>query len=64
MKKLNIKPIEGFDCMAFKRKAQAQIYQEIKDMTAEEEIAYFHRKAREGKMGAIWRKLQRKPVAR
>lgn len=64
MKKLKVKPIEGFDCIAYKRKVQEQIYQETKDMTPEEEMAYIRRKAHEGKMGEIWRKLQRKPVTR
>jgi hypothetical protein len=56
-----IKPIEGFDCMAFKRKVQAQIYKEIKDMTAEEEMAYFHKNARESE---IWRRFAKKPATR
>ena len=61
MKKLNIKPIKGFDCMAFKRKVQAEIYQEIKDMTAQEELAYFHKKASESQ---IWRKFSKKHAVR
>ena len=56
-----MRPIEGFDCMAFKRKTQAQIYKEIKGMTAEEELAYFRRKTRES---GTWRKFQKKTVAR
>jgi hypothetical protein len=60
MKKLNIKPIEGFDCMAFKRKVQAEIYQEIKGMTANEQIAYFRKEARASE---IWRRFSKKPVA-
>jgi len=30
-----------FDCLEMKRKIQAEIYSEIKDMTAEERISYF-----------------------
>ena len=60
MSKLNIKPIKGFDCIAFKRKVQEQIYQETKDMTPEQEMEYIHRNARESK---IWRRFAKKPVA-
>jgi len=31
-----------FDCLEMKREIQAKIYAEIKDMTAEERISYFH----------------------
>ena len=30
-----------FDCLEMKREIQAKIYAEIKDMTADERIAYF-----------------------
>ena len=36
-------PIPGFDCMKMKREIQARIYEEIKDMTAAERIAYFNK---------------------
>ena len=32
-----------FDCMEMKRKAQERIYEETKDMTLEEELAYWER---------------------
>lgn len=35
-------PIPGFDCMKMKREIQAKIYKEIKDMSPEEQIAYFN----------------------
>jgi len=31
-----------FDCLEMKREIQAKIYEEIKDMTVEERILYFH----------------------
>lgn len=55
------KIIEGFDCIAFKRKVQEEIYQETKDMTPEEELEYIHRQVQESE---IWRKFQKKPAAR
>jgi len=31
-----------FDCLKMKAEIQAEIYAKIKDMTAEERVAYFH----------------------
>lgn len=61
MSKLNIKPIEGFDCIEFKRQVQEKIYQETKDMTPEQYLEYVHRNAQESE---IWRKFARKPATR
>lgn len=36
-------PIPGFDCVKMKHEIQAKIYEEIKDMSPEEQIAYFNR---------------------
>lgn len=47
-----------FDCIAFKRAAQLQIYEEIKDLSREEEIKYFHNKAETGPFREWW--LRRK----
>ena len=32
-----------FDCLKMKEEIQAKIYEEIKDMSAEEELAYFNK---------------------
>ena len=40
-------PIPGFDCVKMKDDIQAQIYEEIKDMTSEERVAYFNRAGNE-----------------
>jgi len=37
--------IPGFDVLKWKAETQARIYQDIKDMTSEEQIAYFRRGA-------------------
>ncbi len=42
-----IQPIPGFDCVKMKHDIQAKIYEEIKDMTADERIAYFRRGSEE-----------------
>lgn len=36
-------PIPGFSCLKMKEEIQAKIYEEIKDMSPEEQIAYFNR---------------------
>ena len=36
-------PIPGFDCLKMKHEIQAKIYEEIKNMSPEEQIAYFNR---------------------
>jgi hypothetical protein len=48
----------GFDCVGFKRKVQAEIYQEIKGLSAEEEIEYFRRWAAKGPLGKWWKALE------
>ena len=48
-----------FDCVAFKRRAQARIYERIKDLTPEEEAAWFRRAAESGPFAEWWRSLDR-----
>ena len=52
------KTIKGFDCVEFKRNAQRRIYEEIKDLSVAEQIAYFRRKAEEGPLGQWWRQVK------
>ena len=47
-----------FDCIAFKQKAQERIYEEIKDMSWEEEVTYFQRAAKSGPLGSWWKRVQ------
>jgi hypothetical protein len=55
-------PEENFDCIAFKRRVQAEIYEEIKDLSPEEEIAYFRRRVETGPFAELWKKLgERRP---
>ena len=37
-----IKEKKAFDCLEMKKEIQAKIYAEIKDMTTEERLLYFH----------------------
>jgi len=50
---------KSFDCVGFKRKVQAQIYEEIKGLSPEEEIEYFRRRAADGPLGQWWKALER-----
>jgi hypothetical protein len=54
------KPKRGFDCVGFKRKAQAEIYQEIKGLSVEEESEYFRRWAAKRPLGKWWKALERR----
>jgi hypothetical protein len=47
----------GFDVLKWKARAQAKIYNEIKDMTIDEEVAYWRAHAEKGPRGAKWKKL-------
>ncbi len=47
-----------FDCVAFKRQAQESIYQTVRNMTHEEECAYFKRAATSGPLGDWWKTVR------
>ena len=47
-----------FDCIAFKEQAQSEVYEEIKDLTPEQQVDYFNKHARNGPLGQWWRKLR------
>jgi SRSO17 transposase len=50
-----------FDCLKMKEEIQAKIYEEIKDMSAAEEIAYFNKKAQNN---ALWQRLVKRDKAK
>ena len=43
-----------FDCIKMKEEIQAKIYEEIKDMSSAERLAYFKEKSRNS---ALWQRL-------
>lgn len=49
----------AFDCLAFKRAAQADIYEAIRNMSGPEQIEYFRRRAESGVLGDWWRAVKR-----
>ena len=50
-------PEKKFDCVEFKRQAQARIYERIKGLTPDEEIEYFRKAAEAGPLGEWWRRI-------
>jgi len=50
--------VKKFECLQFKRKAQAEIYEEIKELTPRQQIEYFERKADQGPMGKWWKQVR------
>jgi len=55
---------KDFDCVEFKRRAQARIYERIKDLSPAEEIEYFREAAQNGPLGRSWKAIQRRAPAR
>ncbi|MBI5017939.1 MAG: hypothetical protein HZB55_20925 [Deltaproteobacteria bacterium] len=51
-----------FDCVEFKREAQAEIYKEIKELTPEEQLEYFRKSARSGHLSEWWRAIKTTPA--
>ena len=52
-----------FDCVQFKREAQARIYERIKGPSPEEEIEYFRSAALQGPLGGWWKAIKGRTVA-
>jgi hypothetical protein len=46
-----------FDCIAFKRQAQSKVYEETKNLTLEDQVAYFRKRANSGSLGKWWKRL-------
>jgi hypothetical protein len=51
---------KGFDCVVFKRQAQAKIYEEIKGLSPDEEIEYFRSRVAAGPFRKLWKALERR----
>ena len=53
-----------FDCIEYKRRVQLRIYEDIKNLTPQEEIEYFRKKAEEGSLGDWWKSVKSANQAR
>jgi len=49
----------GFDCVRFKREVQGRIFDEIKDMSAAEQIDYFRERSANGPLGEWWQSVKK-----
>jgi len=47
---------DSFDCIAFKRQVQEEVYEEIQDLTVEQRVQYFNEAARTGPFAKFWRR--------
>jgi len=59
-----MKKKKKFDCVEMKRRIQEKIYEETKNMTREELVAYFHRRVQEGPFAELWKQPTRQSLAR
>ncbi len=58
-----IKIKKDFDCIAYKSKIQANIYEEIKNLSPEEQIIYFRRRAESSSLGKWWKTIKKSTTA-
>ena len=49
-----------FDTVEMKRHAQAELYEETKDMSPEETREFYKRRAESGPLGKFWKSIQPK----
>ena len=57
-------PDQGFDCIAFKERVQAEIYQEIKDLAPAQQADYFRKAAETGPFAEWWKKVREESARR
>jgi hypothetical protein len=47
-----------FDCIQYKRQVQSEIYEQVRGMSREQEIAYFQQQADSGALGPWWKRIK------
>ena len=55
---MSTRTTETFDCIAFKRSAQARLHHETVGMSRAEELRYFGRQAESGPLGEWWKRVR------
>ena len=55
---MSLKTIPGFDCLEFKWKVQSEIYEKTKNMSVEEQIAFFRDAAENGPFADLVRAIR------
>lgn len=61
---MNPETIPGFDCLEFKWKVQSDIFEKTKNMTIEEQIAFFRHAAEAGPFADLVRAVHAQAGAR
>ena len=49
---------KSFDCLAYKRRVQSEVYEEVKNLSASQERAYFEQRAEQGPLGQWWKRIK------
>lgn len=60
MGRWRMKKNKKFDCVRMKRRIQEKIYDQTKDLSREELVAYFRRHAETGPFADLWKKPLKK----
>jgi hypothetical protein len=53
-----------FDSIEFKRRAQAEIFEQIRGMTHEQELSYWNEQAENGPLGEWWKRIKESTAQR
>lgn len=49
-----------FDCLAYKDRAQGEIYEETKNLSNEELVKYFHDAVEKSPLAEFWKKIPKR----
>lgn len=49
---------KDFDCLKFKQQAQENFFEEIKNLTPNEQIEYFRQEAESSSLGQWWKSIK------
>lgn len=53
--------LEHFDCLAYKRRGQHEIYEHIKHLSPQEEVNWFREQVQAGPLAEWWQSLSSSP---
>ena len=52
---------KAFDCLEFKEQVQEKIYEDIKNLSVAEQIAYFQKRIKNSNLGDWWQSINLPP---
>lgn len=53
---------KAFDCLDFKQQVQEKIYEDIKNLSLVEQIAYFQERIENSNFGDWWQSINKSPL--